>query len=47
MLLQAEIFNPGGQTFYNEAVMGAMGIPQVGLHVLLNGHCVKLYRKRI
>ncbi|XP_052274339.1 methylcrotonoyl-CoA carboxylase beta chain, mitochondrial-like isoform X2 [Dreissena polymorpha] len=29
--LQAEIFNPGGQTFYNEAVMGAMGIPQVAV----------------
>ncbi|XP_052774704.1 uncharacterized protein LOC128213192 [Mya arenaria] len=29
--LQSEIFNPGGQTFYNEAVMGSQGIPQVAI----------------
>lgn len=27
---QAEIFLPGGRTFYNEAVMSSLGIPQVG-----------------
>ncbi|XP_041360194.1 biotin-dependent 3-methylcrotonyl-coenzyme A carboxylase beta1 subunit-like isoform X2 [Gigantopelta aegis] len=29
--LQSEIFNPGGQAFYNEAVMGAKQIPQVAV----------------
>lgn len=29
--LQAEIFLPGGRTFYNEAVMGSMGIPQIAV----------------
>lgn len=29
--LQSEIFNPGGQTFYNEAVMSSLGIPQVAI----------------
>lgn len=29
--LQSEIFNPGGQSFYNEAVMSSMGIPQVAI----------------
>lgn len=29
--LQSEIFNPGGQTFYNEAIMSSMGIPQVAV----------------
>lgn len=26
---QAEIFLPGGRTFYNEAMMSSQGIPQV------------------
>ncbi|XP_046578138.1 probable methylcrotonoyl-CoA carboxylase beta chain, mitochondrial [Haliotis rubra] len=29
--LQAEIFNPGGQTFYNEAVLSSMKIHQVAI----------------
>jgi acetyl-CoA carboxylase carboxyltransferase component len=29
--LQAEIFNRGGRTFYNEAMLGAQGLPQVTL----------------
>ena len=29
LIFQSEIFNPGGQTFYNEAVMSSLGIPQV------------------
>ena len=28
---QSEIFNTGGQTFYNEAVAGSEGIPQVAI----------------
>ena len=29
--LQSEIFLPGGRTFYNEAIMSSLGIPQVTL----------------
>ncbi|ESP01290.1 hypothetical protein LOTGIDRAFT_111576 [Lottia gigantea] len=29
--LQAEIFNPGGQTFYNEAIMSSLNIPQLAI----------------
>ncbi|XP_021362700.1 probable methylcrotonoyl-CoA carboxylase beta chain, mitochondrial isoform X2 [Mizuhopecten yessoensis] len=29
--LQADIFNPGGKTFCNEAVMSSMGIPQMAI----------------
>ncbi|KAK3091795.1 hypothetical protein FSP39_022676 [Pinctada imbricata] len=29
--LQAEIFLPGGRTFYNEAVMSSQGIPQIAI----------------
>jgi len=29
--LQADIFNPGGRTFYNQAIMSARGIPQLAL----------------
>lgn len=29
--LQSEIFLPGGRTFYNEAVMSSMGIPQIAV----------------
>lgn len=29
--LQAEIFLPGGRTFYNEAVMSSLGIPQLAI----------------
>ncbi|XP_060587919.1 methylcrotonoyl-CoA carboxylase beta chain, mitochondrial-like [Ruditapes philippinarum] len=34
--LQSEIFLPGGRTFYNEAVMSSMGIPQIAIVV---GNC--------
>lgn len=30
--LQSELFLPGGRTFYNEAVMSSLGIPQVRFH---------------
>ncbi|ELT91631.1 hypothetical protein CAPTEDRAFT_181443 [Capitella teleta] len=31
--LQSEIFNPGGRTFYKEALFNAMGIPQMAIVV--------------
>ena len=33
--LQSELFLPGGRTFYNEAVMSSLGIPQVKFAYLL------------
>lgn len=29
--LQAEIFNPGGRTFYNEAIMNSLDIPEIAI----------------